>query len=247
MELFWIIHRHIPREGPGTEKATKEVLAIIKNRKAEIQSILDVGCGPGTQTMVLSENTNAHIKAVDKHQPFLDVLDKKAVESGNSGRIEIINASMFDMPFSGEEFDLIWSEGAIYIIGFEEGITAWKGLLKDDGFLAASEISWLCQRELVPEECRNFWEEAYPKIGTVTDNIQKILKAGYRYIGSLVLPEEGWWEYYGPLQKNIEKLSEENKNNNEVQAFILEEIKEIEMYRKYKDFYGYVFYIMQKN
>ena len=43
---------------------------------------------------------------------------------------------MFEMNFSKESFDIIWSEGSIYAIGFEKGLTDWKKFIKTNGYLA---------------------------------------------------------------------------------------------------------------
>tara|TARA_Y100001960_G_C14603641_1_gene792095 strand:- start:703 stop:975 length:273 start_codon:yes stop_codon:yes gene_type:complete len=69
---------------------------------------------------------------------------------------------MDDLPFAESSFDLIWSEGAIYNIGFENGIKQFKKFLKDDGVLAVSEITWLTAQR--PDEITQYWETNYPEI-----------------------------------------------------------------------------------
>jgi len=49
--------------------------------------------------------------------------------------------SMDNLSFQNEELDLIWSEGAIYNIGFERGINEWRKFLKPGGFIVVSEAS----------------------------------------------------------------------------------------------------------
>ncbi|MGE5484827.1 MAG: hypothetical protein ACM3X4_07420 [Ignavibacteriales bacterium] len=49
--------------------------------------------------------------------------------------------SMLQLSFPPESFDLIWSEGAIYIMGFGNGLTAWKPLLRRGGYVVVSELS----------------------------------------------------------------------------------------------------------
>lgn len=48
---------------------------------------------------------------------------------------------MFELPFSANTFDIIWSEGAIFIIGFEQGLREWKPFLKLGGYLVLSELA----------------------------------------------------------------------------------------------------------
>ncbi len=50
---------------------------------------------------------------------------------------------MDKLPFGDEEFDIIWSEGAIYNIGFERGVKDWSRYLKVGGLLVVSEITWI--------------------------------------------------------------------------------------------------------
>ena len=85
------------------------------------------------QTLVLARETYGRIIAVDRHQPYLDELDRRAKRQWLSDRIHTINASMMALDLPDETFDLIWSEGAIYVMGFEQGLRAWKRLLKPGG------------------------------------------------------------------------------------------------------------------
>ena len=57
--------------------------------------------------------------------------------------IETLAKSMDSLTFAEESLDLIWSEGAIYNMGFGKGIEAWRPFLRSGGVLAVSEITWL--------------------------------------------------------------------------------------------------------
>jgi hypothetical protein len=59
------------------------------------------------------------------------------------------------MIFSDLLIYLIWSEGAIYNIGFEKGIRQWKNFLKKDGYMVLTEITWL--KKDLPEETKKHW------------------------------------------------------------------------------------------
>lgn len=245
MELFWQIHRDIPREGPGSEEYTLKALSLIKS-KEQMNRIVDIGCGPGMQTLTLAINTGAEVTAVDTHQPFLDRLAVMVKKEKLEGRIRIQNVSMFELPFKEGAFDVVWSEGAIFIIGFERGLKEWRRLVRPGGYIVVSEATWLCTKEQAPKECREFWDGAYPTMGTIGENIEAAFNLGYKLIGTLVLPEACWWEYYTPLEKNIKALLRQHPDDNKIKAFIEEEYREIEIYTKYKDYYGYVFYIFQR-
>ena len=71
-------------------------------------------------------------------------------------------------------------------------------------------------------------------------------KLGYRVVGHFVLPAKSWWtDYYNPILAKLPSLKEKYKNTKEKLQHITYEEIEIDMFRKYSDYYGYVFYIMR--
>jgi ubiquinone/menaquinone biosynthesis C-methylase UbiE len=242
-EIFFDIHKNLPREGSGRDEYTQKAYEIIPKINKPI--ILDIGCGPGLQTVKLAKLSNGTIYAIDNHQPFLDQLKKTAKEKNLINRIKIINKSMLKMDFPEDFFDIIWSEGSIFIIGFERGLNEWKKYIKKDGYLAVHEMAWL--KSNPPKEIKDYFDEVYPSITTIDKNINIIRKCGYKILGHFPLPEDAWWDfYYNPLEKRLEKLKLKYKNNSEALEIIKEQEKEINLYRKYNQWYGSVFYVMQK-
>ncbi len=196
MEVFFEIHKDNPREGPGDFESTRRAFSMLVGLPRGPDT-LDIGCGPGKQALDLIPLTAGRITAVDMHQPFLDTFNGKAAQQDLVDRITVLNADMFDLGFEEKTFDLIWSEGSIYIIGFEKGLRTWMPLLKKNGPLAATEISWIEPDAL--EEIRDFWEEAYPAMQSVEANLKVIEQPGYRHIVHFTLPESAWWnDYYNP-------------------------------------------------
>jgi SAM-dependent methyltransferase len=243
MDLFFELHRDIPREGPGDAASTRRALAFLTGLPARPR-LLDIGCGPGLQTLELARISAATILAVDTHQPFLDVLARRAAQAGLADRISPLNRSMAALDFEPGSFDVLWSEGAIYIIGFEKGLREWQPFLKKDGYLAVTELSWL--KPAAPAEARTFWNENYPDMHSLEENLAVIQKTGYREISHFVLPGSAWWDdYYTPLEKRIRVLTEAYRDIADAQAFLQESQREIDLYRQYSEWYGYVFYIMQ--
>jgi ubiquinone/menaquinone biosynthesis C-methylase UbiE len=246
MEIFFEIHKDIPREGPGDNKSTRKAFKMLK-KLPKNSKILDVGCGPGMQTIELAKNTDGIIYALDNHDKFLDHLKNKAKKENLDNKIQMISGSMFtlDKYFKKEELDLIWAEGSIYIIGFKEGIENWKPFLKKGGYLVASEISWL--KDNIPKEIKEYWGFEYPNMKNIENNLDVIKKCGYKIIDHFTIPESSWFDnYYDPLEERVSNLYKINKGNKEWEEAINMQIEEIEMYRKYSEYYGYVFYIMQK-
>jgi len=204
--------------------------------------IADMGCGTGASTVLLAQLLNAQVTAVDFLQDFLDVLESRAENRGLSERISALCCSMDSVPFGDEEFDVIWSEGAIYNIGFEKGVREWRRYLKVGGLLVVSEITWLTASR--PMELRKYWESEYPEIDVASSKIGVLEKNGYYPIGYFVLPEHCWLENYDrPMQDSFEDFLARNGNSDDAQAIVEAEKREIELYEKYKSHYGYGVYI----
>jgi ubiquinone/menaquinone biosynthesis C-methylase UbiE len=242
-EIFFDIHKNLPRQGSGRDEYTQkafEMIPKIKNPK-----ILDIGCGPGLQTIKLAKLSEGEVIGIDTHQPFLDQLKENAKKHNLTHRIKAINKSMFDMDFQKEYFDIIWAEGSIFIIGLETGLKEWKKFIKSDGYIAIHEMTWL--KKDPPKEIYDYWQETYPAISTIDDNLKLIEKCGYRILGHFPLPDDAWWEfYYDPLQNRLKNLKVKYKDNSEALELIAEEEKEIDLFKKYNQWYGSVFYVMQK-
>ena len=152
---------------------------------------------------------------------------------------------MDNIQFSEASFDILWAEGSIFIMGFEQGLREWKKFLKPKGYLAVHEMAWI--KENPPQEIRDYWEHVYPQIATIEDNLRIIEQCGYRSIGSFPLPEDAWWEfYYTPLENRLKDLRIKFKDNSKAMEMMEETQLEIDMFRKYNAWYGSVFYVMQK-
>jgi ubiquinone/menaquinone biosynthesis C-methylase UbiE len=243
-QYFFEVHSNLPREGPGDNKSTRRAYRMLTGLP-EKPRLLDVGCGPGMQTIELAKISNAHITAMDYHQPFLDDLAKNAQAEGVSGKIRFVQGDMNCLGFEDSSFDVLWCEGAIFIIGFEKGLHDWRRFLVEKGYLAVSELCWLDPNP--PKEAKDYMAELYPPAKTVKENLQLIKNAGYTVVGYFVLPESSWWEnYYLPIAAKLPMLKAKYQGNREALEVIASEETEIEMFRKYSKYYGYVFYVMQK-
>jgi serine/threonine-protein kinase HipA len=193
--------------------------------------------------LVLAETLRAKVIAVDLHQPFLDQLDTAARDRGLSHLIETRQGDMSALAVEPGTIDLIWSEGAIYILGFGDGLRLWRPLLALHGLAAVSECSWLTEDH--PAAAEEFWREAYPTMGSIEENSATARAAGFAVLDTFTLPPSAWWDdYYTPLLARAEQLRP--TADDELKAVIEETKREIDLYRKYGESFGYVFYLLKK-
>ena len=242
----WLFESHIglERQGFGSPETTIKALSFIDNLSNEIK-IADFGCGTGGQTMVLAQNTTGTITGLDLFPGFIEKLNTNAEKLGLQNRVKGVVGSMENLPFPKNEFDIIWSEGAIDHIGFEQGVNYWNGFLKKDGYIAVTAATWFTDER--PAEIEKFWVEAVPGIGTIVQNITIMQKAGYALVAAFTLPEKCWTDnYFIPRQAAGEALLKKYAGNKDAEDFFASDKYEAELYLKYKQYYGYVFYIGRK-
>ena len=244
MPFFMEIHSDNPREGPGSRASTTRAFQLLTELPTRPR-ILDVGCGPGMQTLDLARLTGGDITAVDNHPPYLEALRTHIDTQGLEARVRPVNGDMTALDFGPERFDLIWSEGAIYIMGFEQGLRQWRRLLKPGGYLAVTELSWLIENP--PDAVRSFWAEGYPAMQTIDANLAVIEGSGYQLTGHFTLAASDWWqEYYSPIAAKLSTFRKKHHGNPAAQAAADMELAEMALFRKYADVYGYVFYMMRR-
>jgi ubiquinone/menaquinone biosynthesis C-methylase UbiE len=244
-QLLIDLHKGANRQGPGGDAETKLAMDLSMLDRAAPLKIADIGCGTGASTLFLAQQLNAHITAVDFLKDFLDVLESKAERAGLSGKVSTLACSMDSLPFGDGEFDIIWSEGAIYNIGFEKGVREWNRYLKFGGILVVSEITWLTASR--PPELEKYWGSEYSEIDLASVKIGVLEKNGYSPIGYFVLPEYCWLDnYYRPMQNGFQSFLDRNGNSEEAQAIVEAENREIELYEKFKEYYSYGVYVAKK-
>ncbi len=244
--IFYEAFDGLDRLAPGSEatsvRALQGVQKILQPRR-----ILDVGCGAGAQTLALARHCAAEIVAVDTHEPYLAALTTTAHQRGIGARVRTVEASMLDLKekLSGEVFDLLWAEGSIYVIGFDRGLAEWRGLLREGGVLACTELSWLTPTP--SEAARGFWGEGYPAMRGIAENIGAAAKAGFTCVDHFVLPASDWLEsYYAPLEARLLAMRAKYAGDAEANGVLDMLQAEIDLYRRAGDEYGYVFYLLER-
>ena len=215
---------------PGRDKIRKRLLKYTRKAFRMLPHmnrprILDIGCGSGISTLELARLSQGEVIGIDIDQPALDRFNTGIRQAGFIDRVQALNCSMFDMQFPDESFDIVWSEGSIYAIGFERGLREWKRFLKPAGCMVVHDEQ-----------------------GNVKGKLKQISNCGYDLLGYFILSQETWWaEYFAPLEKWIA----ESETGYTDDPKILEELHqarvELDMFEKYPERNNSVCFVMKKN
>lgn len=174
--------------------------------KIENPQILDVGCGTGIPTVELAKISEGNITGLDNDVTSLKMLQEKIDTLGLNKEIKIVEDSIFTMDFPRESFDIIWAEGSVFVMGFENSIMEWRRFLKLDGFLVIHD-----------------------------DNIEKneklelIEKYGYKLVHEFDISHQAWLdEYYRPLGELIAEFREKYPDDLELVDELHKDRREID-------------------
>lgn len=192
--------------------------------RLEKPAIIDIGCGSGIVTVELALLSNGKVIGVDIDQTALEHLKRRVEKAGLKDRVETVNCSMHDLKFAADSFDIVWSEGAIFVIGFERGLRQWRRFIRPGGFLVvhARKIEINERSRMIPE-------------------------LNYRLTGRFLVPKEAWAnEYYGPLEKRLDSVRQRYKDSASTLTFLSTVQQEIEEFKQNPEYHGSVFYVCQK-
>jgi cyclopropane fatty-acyl-phospholipid synthase-like methyltransferase len=246
LQLLIDLHKDGLRQGPGGDDETRLVVALSGLKGRAGLEIADIGCGTGASTLVLARELDAQVTAVDFLPEFLAALEDAAGRAGLSGRITTLSASMESLPFAEGTYDAIWSEGAIYNMGFAAGIEAWRKYLKPNGILALSELTWLTAQR--PVELQAHWDRQYPEVDTASGKLAVLERLGFSPIGYFALPEHCWLDnYYRPMQQRFSAFLDRHRHSEAARAIVTAEQQEISLYERYRAYVGYGYYIARKH
>ena len=187
--------------------------------------ILDIGCGSGVPTIELARLGQGEVIGIDIDQYALDKLTRKLKEAGLANRVQAVTCSILDMVFPDESFDIVWSEGSIFVIGFERGIREWKRFLKPNGFMVIHDEK-----------------------GNVEEKLEQISKCGYKLLGYFILSQDTWRaEYFAPLEKLVAKSQTIHTEDPQALEELNQARGELEMFRNNPERNNSVYFVIQKN
>ena len=196
-EAFFTVHAELPREGPG-ETADVAWAAEIA-RPPPGARILDAACGPGGDIgALLRAAPDAHVSAIDLHAPFIE---GARARWGADRRVDL---RVGDMTELAGPFDLIWCAGAVYFLGIEAALAAWRDCLTPGGAIAFSEPCFFTKTP--SDGARTFWEGEGATVGTAAQIEARIASAGYEVLAQKPLGPIAWESYYRPLEARIAQL-----------------------------------------
>ena len=235
------LHRGLERQGPGDTDYSNYIISQLPDFPPNL-CIADIGCGAGAGTLILAEKFRTKVRAVDFSREFLDELINRAKQRGLEHLVEVVECDMGSLDWIPETIDLLWSEGAAYNLTFKGALKAWRPLMAANGIAVISEMSYFTSE--VPESVRVYWQNAYPTIGTESENSDYANSSGFEILGIHRLPSKAWWDnYYGPLIENMNSFK--HSKDNVIQSVISETEEEMKLFEEYEEFYGYSFYIMK--
>lgn len=239
------LHRGLPRQAPGGREHTLRALSLVQDLPPRPR-ILDFGCGPGAQTIDLLQNTEGLGWAVDLLPEFLDELRARADLAGVADRLTVVCGDMSAPPpeITPQSFDLVWSEGAAYSMGFDDALKTWRRFLCPGGSIVVSELSAWGRIDEAPAAVQSFFRTEYPRMRDDAANRAAFEAAGYELTGAFRLPVDAWWDpYYAPLSERLPSFEAAFAGDDLAGEIARQTRLEIELFREHSDDYGYAFYI----
>ena len=186
--------------------------------------ILDIGCGSGIPTLELARLSQGEVIGIDIDQSALDRFVGNTRKAGINDRVKALSCSMFDMDFPDESYDIIWSEGSIYAIGFERGLCEWRRFLKPGGFMVVHDEQ-----------------------GNVKEKLEQISYCGYDLLGYFTLTKETWWkECFAPLEKLIGEYQAKYTDDPAVSEELHQGRMELDMFKQDPERNSSVWFVMKK-
>jgi len=243
--VFLEVFESLPRQGPGNRECAARALDLC-SELPPAPAILDLGCGAGGQTLLLAELLpSSSIVAIDTHAPGIERLRATVAQRGLTSRIAALVGDMARPDPPAASFDLVWSEGALYSIGLRPALQVCHDMLRPGGYLAFTDAVWRTDRPT--PEVRAMFEQDYPGMGQVTDDVAAIRDAGFALVGHFTLPDAAWWDdFYAPMEARIAQLRHQYAGDAETLAALDQLADEPAMHRRHGGEYAYEFFVARR-
>lgn len=243
--IFFDVYEALPRQGPGNRACAARALELCRDLPAS-PAIADLGCGVGGQTLLLAELApSATLVAIDRHAPSIARLQATLAGRGLQHRVTAIAGDMAGPELPPGRFDLVWSEGALYNLGLPRALRTCRELLRPGGYLAFTDAVW--RKPDPPPSIKAGFEQDYPGMGWLDDDLAAIQASGLELVGHFLLPDEAWWEgFYTPMEARIAALRGTYVGDAEALAILAELAQEPELHRRHSDCYAYAFFVARR-
>lgn len=240
-EALTILHDGTDRQGPGDDEFSRHILRKLPDLPPD-GAIADLGCGTGAASLLLARHFQRPVLCVDTSEEFLRTLSETAERLGLGQQINTLLADMGSLDPDEYQFGLLWSEGAAYNLTFEGAMRKWRPLMTKGGIAVVSEMSWFGSDR--PGDVLGYWNAAYPEMADEQTNRARAERNGFRLLFTERLPTEAWWDnYYGPLLERLD--AQASAPSPTMREAVAETRQEIELFRRYSDYFGYSFYVLK--
>lgn len=234
ISAYTVVFDHLAHLGPGDPATTRKLVERLRSDLPSVSRVADFGCGVGASALVLAQCLpEACVLALDSHAPFIARLETAARARGLGGRISAVVGDMANPPpLDGAtgEFDLIWSESAIYSIGRADAFARWRPLLKPAGWLVFSDIVWQCEPAARSDKALAFWAKEYPDMKTAADVVDELNASGFNSLDPVLSDRKAWSNYYEPLRDRLRLLTKRREHPQALINLIAEFEREIDVY-----------------
>ena len=233
MDAFFTLHRDLVREGPG--EAADVAWAAQVAGLGESAEMADIACGSGPDIeALLRAAPKGHVTALDLTPHFVEAVRARW---GRDDRVTVLRA---DMSRVANTHDFIWCAGAAYIIGVDTALKSWRKALRPGGVIAFSDACWFSAKRAARAVAQ--WED-YPAMTDEAGLTQRIKDAGYEVLAQRRVSDQGWENYYGPLDARIAML---RRGADADLAAVLDEAEaEAACWRAHRDEFGYLLSVVR--
>lgn len=208
MTDFYDMFGALPRQTVGSDASTHAALALVRDHLPRHRpvAVADFGCGTGRASLVLAHelgrDLDGAVTALDIRPRCLERLRAEANRRGLGDRIHPLCADLGAVPLAPASLDLIWCEGAVFVLGAERACRQWAPLLRPGGWLVFSDMVW----GPAPDDATTAFMAELGVTLPTRDGLHAAARAaGLKPRHAFTLPEADWWEeYYRPLAELLE-------------------------------------------